>query len=64
MIRKMRVEVFAGVEAPEPYQLWFWRLRWNNGQIAATSEGYARHGTATVLAGKLARLLNVLVRQV
>jgi len=61
MIRKMRVEVFAGVEAP---QLWFWRLRWNNGQIAATSEGYARHGTATVLAGKLARLLNVLVRQV
>jgi len=61
MIRKMRVEVFAGVEAP---QRWFWRLRWNNGQIAATSEGYARHGTATVLAGKLARLLNVLVRQV
>ena len=56
--RKMRLDVFQGKPAPHR---WFWRLVWANGQIAATSEGYARKGTAIAMAQHLADKLGVLV---
>ena len=58
--RMMHLDVFKG----KGTQPWFWRLVWANGQIAATSEGYARKGTAVVLANKLADKLDVLVYQI
>ena len=56
----VRVEVFRSALVPMPDQPWFWRIRWSNGRIAAVSEGYAQHGTATIMAQKMARLLGVL----
>ena len=55
MKRTMRVDVFKGRGA----QPWRWRLVWANGEIAATSEGYSRKGTAVSLARKLAAKLDV-----
>lgn len=58
--QKVRIEVFRGLG----FTPWYWRLIWANGRVAATSVPYEQHGTATVMAQKLARMLNVIVRQV
>lgn len=57
MNRRMRIDVFKG----RGTQPWRWRLVWSNGEIAATSEGYSRKGTAVRLGSKLAAALGARV---
>ena len=51
---KPKVEVFRGKDA-----MWYWRIRWANGQVAAVSEASEQRGTATMAAQKMALMLNV-----
>lgn len=69
MAKRLKVEVFPQqtgqpdiegkvkkaylVKQPE----WYWRIRWENGRIAATSEGYEKKATAARLARKMADML-------
>lgn len=59
----VRVEIFRSAVVPVPEQPWFWRIRWSNGRIAAVSEGYAHHGTAMLMARKMAHYLGVFVQE-
>lgn len=64
--RRMKVEAFPGGAGgkeltrdgrwPE-WRWWYWRIRWENGKIAAVSEGYEQKATAVRLARKLAEQL-------
>jgi uncharacterized protein YegP (UPF0339 family) len=44
------VEVFAG-----QHEGWFWRIRHQNGEILATSEGYSSAAKASQTAERIAR---------
>lgn len=67
MAKTVTVEVFSGKRlrvvggATMKQQNWYWRLRWQNGRIAATSESYLSRSTATRLAKKMATALGTIV---
>ncbi len=54
----LKVEVYRGQIVP--YH-WFWRIRWENGRVAATSGGYRTKETAIVQAEQMAAALGVAV---